>query len=546
MHIAFRACAGAAGSSQTNTYVRLTTSGSTFAPIAELSAGSSTAVKWTCEETAQVITGLTPSFNFGSTATRHVRLGVSSGFLSDIVTLNLGFSAAQDAGTYSLGAGYNLASQGVTVVENLRYLHGLKRFMAAQTAGTTALPLACALDLTSMSALQNVECYGASVTGVTLTGCTGLIRLCVEMCNVTALDLNPVAGNLYDLRAAAQQGGHLAFTALSASMAHLYHFCVRDQVVTGIPTVTQLPVVQQLWIWNTSQSGTLTVNSPVAQSVEAYQNSYTSIVLTGQTTLTDINLHQNSGLNQAAVDSILAEVDSWGTSTGILNLQTTSAPSVTGQVHGANLTGRGWTVTLDSSTHNGVQADTFNRADVTGYAAIGNGWYPWYTDTANIVSSMMVRTASNAYRMALNPAGIVMPADYTVYAKFPGATVGTYLGLTGRWVDGTATGVRIMVTGTRTTLSIGNASGFGVGEVTVVMDAGFPADWATPTAGNYQMSMVMSGTTVTLFVYTPVVPDGQQVCHGTINVNTATTGTSYGICGEAQGRSWDEIGVTIP
>jgi hypothetical protein len=159
--------------------------------------------------------------------------------------LNLGFLSTQDAGHYNIGSGYDHVSQGVTAVESLTFMTGLRRFLAAQTTGTTAAPLTGTVDVTGLSALEHFECFSASIQSVNLTGCTSLIRLCVEANDLSVIDLNPVAGNLYDLRAAAQQGGSLTFTPLSAALAHIYHFCATYQTVVGLPPLSQMPVLEE-------------------------------------------------------------------------------------------------------------------------------------------------------------------------------------------------------------------------------------------------------------------------------------------------------------
>jgi hypothetical protein len=175
----------------------------------------------------------------------------------------------------------------------------------------------------------------------------------------------------------------MTFVPLQSPLANLYHFCIRDQAITNMPDPgTQLPVVQQLWIYNCGQSGTLAPSSSMLFDILAYSNSYTSVDLTNQfplpaqavpagsaTSVPRVDMHANSltsvtltgcpallyldfssnSLGQAAVDGILAAVDGFSTSNGTLNVGGTgnSAPSGTGATHKTNLTGRGWTVTTN-------------------------------------------------------------------------------------------------------------------------------------------------------------------------------------------------------
>lgn len=526
-----------ASSGVRTSYVDFTTTGSSFTPAVELSGGSAATVHWTVVGGSST-TGLTPTLSFGSSATRHVRMtATGGGGLSDITTLNLGFDHTNDAGTYNMGSGYDKAAESVTAISGLPYLRSLIRFAAANT------PLAGSLDFTGLSSLQYIECYQAYVNSVSLTGCTSLIRLCLENCDLTSpLNLNPVAANVKDIRAARQKGGAITLSALSANLAQAYHLCLRDQTVTGMPAASRLPVVEQLWIWNTAQSGTLTVTSSAITSLMAYSNAYTAVNISGRTTLTEIDLHGNS-LNQGAVDGVLVEVESWHTSNGALNLLSTAVPSSTGQTADTALTGRSWTVSVDSSAV-GVHSDNFERANATGIANIGNDWFALLGADANIVSGDLVRPDTGGYRLVLNPGGQDLPANYTVTASIPGTTPngtsGTYYGIVGRWASGN--GVAAMFAGGSGSadLHIFEAANFLQNDATLTPIDTFPASSWSNTGIDHTFAMRMSGTTVT------VILDGVEVYSATVSVNSSATGTGYGICGEGQGRAWHSIGTTVP
>lgn len=346
--------------------VRITTTGATFSPTVELAAGSTATVSWVVEG-GETVTGLSPMLNLGMAATRYVRMrvdddGVSA--LGEVVTFNLGFDHQDDKGIHNMGARHDKASQAVKLVENISRLTGLRRFSAAHTE------LSGSLEFTGCSRLAYIECFNSDIRSIDLTGCTSLIRLVVEKANLTNLDLNPVAATLRDLRGAAQQGGTLKLTPMRAPMAALYHFCVRDQVLVNQPTAAQLPVIEELWNWNTRQSGALISTSSKLYSLRISANAYTSADLTNQfpadcngtlealgNDLTAVTLTGCSGLvridlgtnrlNTVAVDEVLAVVASWQTSDGTLNLSDNSAPSAQGLASGAELTARGWKVTSD-------------------------------------------------------------------------------------------------------------------------------------------------------------------------------------------------------
>lgn len=518
-------------------YVRITTTGATFNPTVELVGGSGATVTWVSEEGGVTATGLNPTLSFGSAGTRHVRMTVANGAvdaMADVRTFNLGYNHTDDAGDYVMGAQYDKTAQAVTLVENVQVMTGLVRFAAANIA-----TLGGNLNFTGLSNLQYVECCYSRVQSATLTGCTSLIRLALEQNNLTSpLDLNPVAGNLRDLRAAAQQSGALTLSTLSSPLAQLYHLCVRDQTVTGMPTAAQLPVVRELWIWNTGQSGTLTSSSSAIASLLANGNAYTSVVLTGRTTMAFANL-QGNALPQAAVDAVLVEAASWGTSNRAIDVSggSNAAPSATGTAARATLLGRGWTVTVNSGV---LWSDDFQRADASGIAAVGNGWFAAASaPTADIVSGDLVRTDNGAYRVLGNPAGGALPADYTVTATFAGAALsGGYLGIVGRWAA--AEGVQAFFnnnTNTYSELYLCLAHGYLSSPVALTQDAALPGSWTTPGSSDHTFAMQFVGTTVNIIL------DGVQVAHGTIATNN-TTGTAIGWSGEGQNRHLRSIVVT--
>lgn len=538
-------------------FVRFTTTGSSFSPSVELTGGSAATVRWSVEETGAKTTGINPTINFGSSSTRHVRMTVTGGSgLADVTTLNLGYDHTQDSSAYSVAASYDYPAQAVSAVTGLPLLKRLVRFMASSTSGVPA-QLAGSLSFSGLSSLTNIECFqtgtATGISAVTLTGCTALVRLVLEGANVTSLDLNPIAANIIDFRAAVQRSGSLTFTTLTSNLAVLYHWCVRDQTVVNSPTAAQLPVVQQRWIWNTGYTGALTSASSAIQSFMAYQNagmtsvdvtnqfpagrggllwlqnctSLASVTLTGCTGLGNMDFSGCSSLSQSTVDSILSTVDSWATSSGTLNLGSTTAPTTAGITSYLNLIGRSWTVTTTSGG-TGVFADAFTRANTAGgLSAVGNGWHSINGAVANIVSNALVnQSTAGSYRTITNPAQGLLPADYSVSMTIPHTvlTGQTYWGLVARYKAADGTGVRLLFTTNSTTAIMGNATGPFDGGISTTTDSGFPASWSVNQ--NHTVRLKVSGSTATLFC------DGQQVLHGTITVNQALTGSEYGFCGD--------------
>lgn len=522
------------------TAVTFLTSGATFAPALELAGGSDATVTWRVLETGQTTTGLAPSIAFGSTAPRTVVMSAAhpggSSALGDIVTINLGFNHLDDAGIDNMGAGYDKAPEAVTGVTGLPLCTGLVRFAAANIAG-----LVGHLSLRGLSALQFVECFQSRIQSVDLTGCASLIRLCLEQNSLGSLDLNPVASTLRDLRAAAQQGGSLTMAPLASPITHLWHYCVRDQVVVNeaVPGAS-LPALQQLWNWNTGQTGTLNLSGLSSlSSLLAYENGYSAVDFTGCTP-GQIDLHTNS-LGQSAVDAVLATVNGWGTSGGGLNLAGNAAPSSTGLAAKTALEGRGWTVTV--ATGSGASTgwtDDFQRADATGLAAVGNGWAAVLGADANINSGDLVRTDAGSYRVLYNANDGDLPANYRVTMTIAGASkAGGFLGVMGRWTAGN--GVAAFLNANSSSIGelyVMDANNYLANAVAVTADSAIPASW-TNSGVDSTMAVEFVGSTVNVYL------DGVLVGHATSTRNQSAIGTAVGMVGEGNSRRVRSIAVTV-
>jgi Copper amine oxidase N-terminal domain. len=343
-------------------YVRITTTGTTFSPLVELQSGSVATVNWEVEDGA-TYTGLNPTIDFGTVGTRYVRMSVTDGdvnAIKDVVTFNVGFDNYQDSGKYNLGPTYDYIPQKVSNIQFANGMTNLKRFLAATPT------LVGELDFTGMSKLEYIECYGAGVTSVKLTGCTSLIRLCLEFNDLASLDLNPIAGNLYDLRLSGNRSP-ITLAPLYSPMVHLYHYCAQSEKVINHPTAAQLPVVEEWWDWNSGQKGALLVRSSALQTLYSEENNWASVDLTNQFPrgrtgtanlqsneissiivqgcegLNNLNLQDNL-LSQSAIDGLLTEIESWGTSDGTLNIRGNAPPSPEGEAKKDLLINRGWTV----------------------------------------------------------------------------------------------------------------------------------------------------------------------------------------------------------
>lgn len=320
-----------AGPISAGTVVQLRVAGKRFRPRVELRDGSRAAVRWIDLDTRRRL-GSGPSPELHIAGTRRVGMTVRAhgrSALHQVVTLDLGFDHRDDTGRYDIGSAYDLDPQPVTGISGLRHLTGLVRFCAARTH------LVGTLDLRGLSRLEHVECYGASIDAVRLAGCSHLVRLCVENCRLSHLNLNPVRGTLRDLRAAIQRSDGLTFTPLRGPMRVLYHYCVRDQVVRHPIPHRQLPAVEQYWVFGSRQRSCDAPTSPVLRSYLADDNP----------------------LDQASVDRILVGLHSRVAGTpgrvdiaGRSPIGSPAAPSRAGHAAAARLQAAGWRVSTNRAT----------------------------------------------------------------------------------------------------------------------------------------------------------------------------------------------------
>lgn len=313
--------------------VELQVDGDTLRPVVELAPGddviSGARVYWVDADSGSTLgTGPAPTLSIRQVQRVGLRVVGTDGSpaFDQVVTLNLGFDRDDDYGRLSLPSEHEHDAQPVTGVTGLSLLTGLVRFCAGRT------PLTGLLDLSGLSRLENVECYRTEVEAVDLTGCSALVRLVVEDSRLTELDLQPVRHTLQDLRAATMRTDGLTFLPLDGPMEALYHYCVREQPVHGSIPHSQLPVVEDYWVWATGQRSCDTPTSPRLASFLARDNAY----------------------DQESVDAVLLGLHARTSGEGRVDLsgeasdgRPAASPSSTGSAAAAGLLGAGWRVSTN-------------------------------------------------------------------------------------------------------------------------------------------------------------------------------------------------------
>lgn len=507
-------------------YVRATVTGATYSPVAERIDGSTETIIWTCEETAQALTGDAPTFNFGSVATRHVRMGVSNDALDHIRVLNNGFLDTDDYGRARIPATYNKAAEQAVAFEYLGNLIGMEWFMAANGS------LAGHLDFTGCTALEHIECYRADVQQVTLTGCSSLIRFCFEGNNLTTpVDFNPVAATLQDVRLAVQQGGVLTLTPLTSSLAACWHFCTQSQRVVNLPTGAQLPVIEELWTWDNGGAGAYVMTSAAARNIRLQSESYTSpnrftsVDVTSCAVASQVWL-TNNALSTAAVDAVLAQVNAWGTNNVSCLLAGNSAPTAAGVANANAIISRGGTVTYRTDVGTGLDSDGFEAGTLA-----GNGWKDvWWGATGEVIAygggnALHLTHGQYSYRILANPgAGVVTSGlNYSCEVQIAPELFSLgdafNFGLTIKWMYGEGIKINFVAAGT---WRLGRASIHTDDSITRTVLHDLPASWMSgATVRTLKLSVY--GTQVDVYC------DGVHLCTGTTTINQNVPDTYYGL-----------------
>ena len=328
--------------------INIQSNGAVFAPVIEVT--GTPVIEWIFDDNS-TSSSPTPVKDYGSEGYRHNYLKVTP--WSALTGINLGYDAAD--GGY--GDFDKIPSQNVSGIYNLNLAKSSLKYLCANENPMTELDIS---ELTALEFVELNECK--NLNKIRLGNHPVLERLCVEDCHLDSLDLSGCTG-LEDLRAALNNYTFINWGTIGQS---LWHICTRDnpQMTQIMPDLTQFPVLQDLWNWNTNQSGAFVCHSPVIRSIRSHNNKYTSADITGCTELRTFNLSRckltsldlgtaenlirvelkDCGLTESQVDYVLRTLDAAGKSNGYLDLALNSAPSAEGMVHLNRLWSRGWTV----------------------------------------------------------------------------------------------------------------------------------------------------------------------------------------------------------
>ncbi|NTW89628.1 MAG: hypothetical protein HGB37_01810 [Candidatus Moranbacteria bacterium] len=332
------------------------TTGATFSPILTVADGA--VIEWTFHD-GTTSNSASPTKAYGSTGNRENRLTVTP--WSALTEVNIGYDGGDD-GTLP---NPHLVQQNVTAVDGMEYMAPYLRVWASSQN-----PIA-SLDFSDFISLRTIECFLCQqMTSVDLSNTPSLVRANFEDNNLQSLNLSESPA-LEDLR-----GANNGYTEIvwGDTGDNVWHICTRDnpQLNVNFPDMSRYPLLEELWIWNDNQTGTLAPTSSALRSVQAFDNHYTAADFSGLfpsgraaevnvsgNDLTHLDVSDNPGLmwlyaqdndlDQATVDAVLHDLATVpnGHNSGVLDLTGNAEPSFSGLDDVSILEARGWTVSVD-------------------------------------------------------------------------------------------------------------------------------------------------------------------------------------------------------
>jgi hypothetical protein len=336
--------------------VQFETRDSSFTARVDCTPGALQTLRWNWSDGDSDTNWPVVTKNFGTPEVRLQMLTVAP--VGAVTAINFGFDGA-DSGWTNLIADW--PPQNVNAVHFATPLTNLQYWASSYNPLTS-------LDFTGFTALESIDCYRCeSLERVTITNLPALRRVCLESCVLTELDVSG-APHLEELRAA---GNRYTNIGIGGGVGpKVWHWCTRDNPMTQqfADFMTNFYSLQDFYVWNNNQSGSLTLVSTNLMDVNAYSNSYTyadfsghsklwrclifrnnltNLVIDGCSSLQALDASYNK-LPTAAVDAILRQLDTNAPALGYVNLKGNAGPpSVLGYDYYSILTNRGVEVQVD-------------------------------------------------------------------------------------------------------------------------------------------------------------------------------------------------------
>lgn len=335
------------GQSVPSDVINFQSNGSMFSPVIKVV--GTPLIEWVFND-GTTSSSATPVKVYGSLGSRHNYLKVTP--WDALIGINVGY----DAGDEGYGGFDFVANQNVLRFDNLTLAQNSLQYICASYNPLTSL------DLTGLTQLKFVELlYCSNLSNIYLSSHPVLERICVEDCNLVALDLSGCPA-LKDIRGALNQYTSINWGTIGQV---LWHICIRSNPLTAnLPDLTQFPALTELLIWNDNQTGPFVCHSSLVLRIDAYDNHYTSADISGCTNIHEFSLSgshlstlnlgtpghliyvrlNDCGLTTAQMDYVLQTLDANNQPGGYLEIADNAAPSATGLVHLNNLKNKGWQV----------------------------------------------------------------------------------------------------------------------------------------------------------------------------------------------------------
>lgn len=336
--------------------------GSTFSPIIYVQGEA--AILWTFNDNST--SSLTnPTKNYGVNQIRMNRLKVTP--WNALIGINIGCKGDKfGADTVSYQPG-----QEVSKVEHLDLAAPyLLSWYSSQNMIDT-------LIFNNFISLEILECNNSTTfKHISLDNTQNLKQISVEEDSLQTLDLSESIA-IREIRASLNV---LTAMNLPDGITQLNHICFRDNPQLTSPflfnNMENFPLVSELFIGRTNQSGTLAIHQTFSNSISfmATENYYTSIDFSGAfqnpSGRAEIHLQNNfinsiniegckqikyldlttNNLSSDSVDKVLQQLDAFGTMNGLIDLRENAIPTSTGIMHASNLIAKNWTVLTESTT----------------------------------------------------------------------------------------------------------------------------------------------------------------------------------------------------
>ena len=190
------------------------------------------------------------------------------------------------------------------------------------------------------SNLTHLSCHYNSISVLDVSALTSLATLYCHYNSISVLDVSA----LTSLTALYCYNNSISVLDVSAltSLAGLY--CYYNSI--SVLDVSALTSLTALYCYNNSIS-VLDVSALTSlTALHCGDNSISVLDVSALTSLTYLRCTGNS-MDQAMVDTILCDVEAYGTSNGVLNISDNAVPGAAGITCKDNLIARGWTVTTD-------------------------------------------------------------------------------------------------------------------------------------------------------------------------------------------------------